>query len=392
MTAASDAHILRGTVVLSAASFAAVGVCFTLPGALLPVLVDAFGIRLVEAGSMLAFQPCGHLLSVLAAARLIGRFGVRAVLAAGMLLFALGLAGFGLVSSWTGAAAMLFLSGLGFGVVEVSINSLLLRLSGARRSNLLNLTHLFFGVGSLVAPVAATQAVALGASWRVTFVTSGFLAAVLAVGWGSLQVSSEPESADGAPLPLRSRAVPLLAAMMAVYVGVEIGIGSWLTKYMVSVRDVTLTYAGSALSLYWLGLTAGRLLLSVAAHRWQEERLLITLAAVAAVAATAALLVHDARWATACFALTGLGFSGIFPGVVALGGRFGRQRIATVTSVMIAGAGVGGIIFPWTMSAIADGVGLVGGMAFYAALCAGMVLLALALAKSLPARTAEAAG
>ena len=64
-------HLVRRAVVLSAASFGILGGCLTLPGTLLPLLVERFGIRLVEAGSMLALQPVGYLLAVTVAGRLI---------------------------------------------------------------------------------------------------------------------------------------------------------------------------------------------------------------------------------------------------------------------------------------------------------------------------------
>ena len=54
----SDSASRAAAIGLSAASFGVLGACLTLPGTLLPVLVEQFGIRLVQAGSMLAMQPC----------------------------------------------------------------------------------------------------------------------------------------------------------------------------------------------------------------------------------------------------------------------------------------------------------------------------------------------
>ena len=165
--------------------------------------------------------------------------------------------------------------------------------------------------------------------------------------------------------------------MLAVYVGTETGIGAWLTKYMVTVRQVTLIYAGNALSAYWLGLAAGRLVLSVLSHRAREEALLVMLTLVATIAMCGVLMVQQPLGVVICAALTGLGFSGIFPAVIALGGRSHVHDAASVTSVMIAGAGLGGILIPWSMSAVADAAGLTAGMSVYAGLCAVMVLQAL---------------
>ena len=387
MSHASDSS-LRVIVTLSAASFGVLGACLTVPGTLLPLLVEQFQIRLVEAGSMLALQPMGYLLSVLAAGRLINRFGMRAVLSVGLLTSAAGFAGFGLAEGWISGAAMMFVTGLGFGVMEVGINTLLIAAGGERRANLLNFTHLFFGVGSFIGPVVSAHAVAAGVSWRIAFAVSGVLTAAIGVGWSSLRIAATPESppalGTGHRPGVRSRLAVLLALLLGAYVGAEMGIGGWLTKYMVTVRGVALTYAGNTLSLYWMGLAAGRLVLSVLSHRIPEETLLLILSVTATIAVALGLVVPAPWTAAVCFAATGIGFSGIFPAVIALGGRCHPHNTAGVTSVMIAGAGVGGILIPWAMSAIADAAGLVAGMAFYAGMSGIMIVLAVAVKRSLP--------
>ena len=107
------------------------------------------------------------------------------------------------------------------------------------------------------------------------------------------------------------------------------------------------------------------------------------LTAVAAVAMTSTLLVTQPLAVSICAVLTGLGFSGIFPAVIALGGRAHPHYVAGATSVMIAGAGIGNILIPWAMSVVADAAGLVAGMALYAGLCGVMVVQALMLRRVL---------
>jgi fucose permease len=346
----------------------------------LPLLVEQFGIRLVEAGAMLAAQSAGYLVAVLVASRLIEAYGMQMILAAGMLTSAAGFAGFGLAGSWTTGAVMLLVSGVGFGVMEVGTNTLLIVAGGERRSNLLNFAHLFFGVGSFITPVLAAHAVSAGVSWRLAFAAAGVLAAAVAVGWSRFNVPGASAVQPPVHAGRRARHSPsalLFASMLGVYVGTEMGIGGWLTKYMVTVRDVTLASAGNALSIYWLGLAGGRLILSGLSHRVREEVLLVVLTLVATLAISATLLTAQPVGVLIGAAMTGLGFSGIFPAVIALGGRSHPHDTAGVTSVMITGAGIGGIVIPWGMSAVADAAGLVVGMAVYAGLCVVMVLQAL---------------
>jgi fucose permease len=381
---------LKRTVLLAGASFGVLGACLTLPGTLLPILLDALHLRLVEAGSMFAVQPAGYVLAVLAAGRLIERAGMRRVLTAGLVAAGAGWAGFGLASTWALGAVMMLASGVGFGLMEVATNTLLITRGGARRANLLNFAHLFFGIGSALAPLLATRAVAAGVSWRVVFVVAGAATAAVALGWSAIDdahaaaAAPAAQAARPARRPLRSRYTLALAVLLAVYLGAETGIGAWLTKYLVGVRGMTLTEAGAALSLYWLGLSAGRLVLTVYAHRVRDERLLVVLASLTLAALVTALLVSDRRAAVASFGVVGLGLSGIFPAVMALGGRRHLDDAARVASLLVAGAGVGGIVLPWVMSAIAEWAGVAAGMAFYAATVAVMVGLTIVIARAAP--------
>ncbi len=362
---------------LASASFAAIGAASTLPGALLPLLLERFGMRPVEAGSMLAFQPIAYLLAVLGSGRLLEQLPPRRVLSAAVFTFAAGIAGFGLISNPFAGAAMLFVSGIGFGVMEVGINTILIRVGGARSSNLLNFAHLFFGVGCFVTPALATHAVAAGVSWRLPFLLTGGATALVSAGWMRLRLANEsmPAAAAG-EARLRPAPVTVLAMLLGVYVGVEVGVGTWLTKYLVTARGATLASAGTALSLYWLGLAAGRLALSVFAHRIREETLLLVLTIAATASLAGTLLAGSAASATVIFAIAGAGLSGIFPATIALGGRHHPHNAARATSLLVAGAGVGGIAIPWTMSAVSDAAGVIAGMAFYAAAAATMIVLA----------------
>lgn len=374
-------------IALASASFGVLGACLTLAGALLPVIVQELGISLMGAGSLLALYPFGFLLSVMGAGRLIDRFGVVRVLTVGVGVAALGFGAFGAAPSWVWGAALMFVAGLGFGATEVAANATLIAIGGDRSANILNFAHLFFGVGSFVAPVLATQTVAAGISWRLTFYAAGLLTLAIALAWSRVRLA-EPERHPGkASEPhgaSRPAVILLLSLTLAVYVGTEMGIGNWVSKYMVSVRGASLTEGGNALSAYWFGLALGRLLLTFVPRRGGDEALLIGLAMLSTIGLVAALWFESSAAVTLALTVTGFGFSGIFPGVVALGGRYQPHDVAGATSAIITGAGAGGIVIPWLMAAVAESAGLTVGMSFYAGMCGVMALLTMAVLKLRP--------
>jgi fucose permease len=239
----------------------------------------------------------------------------------------------------------------------------------------------------------AARVVAGGVSWRLVFGVAGGLAVSLALAWALQRVRRavrvDENSAQAKTTPLRSKLTVVMALMLAAFVGAEMGIGGWLSKYMVQVRGADLSYAGTTVSLYWMGLAAGRLILSVTSQHFNEERLLLGLAIWASAAFAFGLVTAHPALAVAAFLTTGLGFSGIFPGVVALAGRYHPENVAGITSVVVTGGGLGGIVIPWVMSAVADGFGLVAGMGVYLLMCGLMIVLAVAINALKPA-TSEA--
>ncbi len=375
-------------LVVGGASFAALGGALALPGALLPVIMDAFAAGPVEVGTMLAVQPVTYLIAVVASARAIGRIGLAWVLAASVGILALGIGAFGLVSHWVAGAVALLVAGLGLGLLEVAGNAFLVLASGPRPTNILNLAHLFFGLGALAAPALATRAVAAGYSWRLQFLIAGAFMALIAVAWRLVVVPEPRPAAPSGHGPPRGP-TRLLAVLLGVYVGVETGIGSWLTEYMTAARGLPLAQAGTCLALYWLGLAVGRLVLGILPQRVREERLLLGLATFATVALVAGLAASDPGGARLGLALTGLGFSGIFPAAIALGGRYDPEATARMTRTLIGGAAVGNITIPWTMAVIVGRAGVGAGMGFYAAMTALMVALVARLPR--PPQMARAA-
>jgi|tagenome__1003787_1003787.scaffolds.fasta_scaffold20684429_2 fucose permease len=110
------------------------------------------------------------------------------------------------------------------------------------------------------APVAAHGHAAAGAA--TVPLTAGFL--IVYPRAESDPAVAEPESpAPGglARLALRQSGVLLGAALLAVYVGLELGVGNWAFGYVVEARGQTEVFAGYAVSGSWFGLTVGRFLL-----------------------------------------------------------------------------------------------------------------------------------
>ena len=160
---------------------------------------------------------------------------------------------------------------------------------------------------------------------------------------------------------LRQPAVLLGAAMLSVYVGLEIGVGNWGYGFLVESRDASDLVAGWTVSAYWFGLTLGRFVISPVATRLGLTKIgMAYVCLVGVVAATAVTwLVPIAGAAVVGFVLLGFFLGPIFPTTMAVAPDLTDARLApTAIGVMNAGSVVGGAALPWLAGALGQGVGV----------------------------------
>ena len=291
------------------------------------------------------------------------RHAVAPLLTGGALTVALGCAGLPLAPGGTAAAGCLLLAGIGFGVVDLLLNLALARGFGAGSGAVLMAVSAAFGLSAVLTPVF------VGSS------PDQLTAPYLACAAGAVVLALLTARLRTAPLAVRearagrypageSVAIVLLAASLLGYVALEGGVAGWETTHLLSVTDLTDGGAASAVALFWLGLTVGRLLAAPLALRFHPSRLV--LGSLAGATVLLALASH-APTAVAVYALVGLVLAPVFPAVIAWhadavpSGR-GATRVFAIglagpllTSPLIGAVaeGAGAASIPWTLAGLA---------------------------------------
>ncbi len=365
-------------VVLSLSMFSIFGTALTLTGTLLPLLIDHFRLNYAEAGTLAVSVQLGYLLSVMLAGWLAKKVDGRGLLLGALGLSAVGFGLFGAVDSFWGACLLMVVGGAGGGTIEVVINVVAMKLGKARRGNVLNFIHVFFGLGAFAGPAIIGKLINLGVPWKWFYLATG-------VAWGVLllftlpvylpSIKQEPLAEGIVPTSvLRLPVATILFAVMTIYVGLELGVGGWMTTYLRDVEGMTTAHAAYVASAFWLGIAGGRLLLGAVSHRWHEPTIVIVLAVWAIICLLAALTLPG-PWPTAiALALVGTGCSGIYPTTVSWGGGTYPAQAAQVTALLATGGGIGAVVFPWVMGYLSESFGLVNGMRFY--LLMALIMLA----------------
>ena len=347
-------------------------------GVLLLAQMSDYGVDRAEIGITFFTFTIGFVLAGLSAGALIHRHGVRIALAAGGGAYALATLYLATRPPFALFIVVQVVTGFGIGVLESALNAYLAALPGA--TQLLNRLHAFFGVGALIGPVLAAWVVGFS-SWKVVYLilaaayvplVAGFLVAYPgprpAEPAGQARETpghahETPGQAAGSLLgaALRERGVLLGAAMLAVYVGLEIGMGNWAFSYLVQARSLPASLAGYSVSGYWLGLTLGRFLISQVAARIGATTAGMIYACLVGVTAAATLAWLSPGAAAASVALMLLGFclGPIFPTTMSIAPQLTQARLVpTAIGVMNAASTVGGAALPWLAGTITQSAGI----------------------------------
>jgi MFS family permease len=221
-----------------------VGVVVALPGAALPYWRARYG-----AGEEVSWFFAALLLGLLLGVRLAQGKERHPLYPAALFLLGLAFLSLALAPSFFLVVALAFLLGLGEGVMNVHGNSLVGELYPKRRVEFLNRVNVAFGLGAVFTPLFLLL---------LPYPLFLLLAALLAF-LGAFLVWKAPAVAH-APKEGGRGFWPFLLAV-ALYTGLEGSLATWNRVWLETLGHAV-GVGGALLSLYWLFLALGRLLLA----------------------------------------------------------------------------------------------------------------------------------
>ncbi len=333
-------------VLLPTTALGAIAACFLLMGALaaaygplLEHLARRFEVSLPVAGEVFSAHFAGAFVGVLASMWAMERASGRLMIWVALAGVGLGGAGVALAASWPAFLAGVFVIGLGFGALDLGLNQLVAHSEGRRRTALLNGLNGAFGLGAVAGPILISR---FGES-HLAMLYAG--AAVLAVALvpavagisGRLPVARHEAGAPSGGRVL----VGIFLVAFVFYVGVETGIGGWMTSHLESVGLGSLD-AASLTSGFWLATAVGRLLATLIPDRVPPSLVVISASALASVALLVAL---SGRAAPFAYVVAGLAIAPIFPTGIAWLSKL-RPGDSRSTSWLFPASMVGGVVIP----------------------------------------------
>lgn len=348
------------------------------------------GVGKTESALVQAVMYGGYFVMALPAGQIIKRYGYRAGVITGLLLYGIGALLFipgGQLLSFPFFLFSLFVIGCGLTCLETSANPYVTVLGNAEgAARRINLSQSFNGLGWIVGPLIGGHfAFAVGAdkgSIAIPYAIIGVV--VLCVALVFAQVKLPEVQADGSAQTASAHVTDSLwqhrnfvygLIALFLYVAAQTGINSFFINYVTEHASVSNVNASLLLGFGGMGLfMVGRMGGSWLMLRVRAERVLLY-CAVGATLAMAVLLSGAGVAGVAAFMLCYLCESIMFPTIFALALKGVGQHTKRASSFLIMSI-VGGAIAPVLMGLIADHASMA--MAFIVPLCCFVVIAAYA--------------
>jgi FHS family Na+ dependent glucose MFS transporter 1 len=343
---------------LYSASFAALGLTFSILGPTLPALAQQTHSSLTDISVLFIARSVGSLVGSVGGGRMFDRFAGHRVVAAVLVLMALVTALVPVMPQLWLLTLILFISGVVHGTLNVGGNALLIWAHGKGVAPYMNALHFFFGLGTFLTPILVAQVVLLtgGMAWAyglvaVTFVPVAVFALFLR--------SPQPQKASAAPG--QGKADPWLVLGFFLiffgYAGASGAHGGWIFTYVTRLGLANETVAAYLNSAFWGALTAGRLLSIPFAVRFTPKAML-RLDLLGSLLSLGLMAVFPHSLLALGLGSAGLGFfqATIFPTNMSLASRH-IPITGKVTGWLSIGSSLGALVLPWLVGQLFETVG-----------------------------------
>ena len=373
-------------------AFISLGLPDALLGAAWPSMYPQLGAQLSWAGIVSFLISMGTITSSFASDHLTGKLGPGKVTAFSVALTAAALLGFSFCGQFWQLCLWAVPYGLGAGSVDAALNNYVALHYESRHMSWL---HAMWGIGASIGPVIMGWALT-GSGWNTGYRIIGLLQiALTAVLLLSLPLWRRPQDAAGdqgftpehLPLPrlLRLPGVKEVLACFFCYCALESTAGMWAASYCTLAREIDAQTAAGWASLYYAGITAGRLAAGFITMKLGDRQMIRLGQVLMAGGLALIFLPQGGAVLQAGLLLLGVGSAPIYPSIIhETPANFGRELSMAMTGVQMAFAYIGSLAMPPLFGLLAQYVSI----ALYPWYMALLLLVMFLTAEALHRKTA----
>ena len=245
--------------------------------------------------------------------------------------------------------------GVGAGSIDAALNNF-----GALhyKATHMNWLHSFWGLGTVIGPVILSSMLLNGGTWNKSYFIISCLQFGLAMLllitlplWKKIQRNEVVEEQKSEPIHFLQvfrikKAKPTLITFFC-YCSLEATVILWGASYLVIVRKIEEGIASGWISLFFIGITLGRMLSGFLAMKW-NQRQLIRLGQIFIIVGVTILMLpfYNYMLLVGLFSI-GIGCAPIYPSLIhETPNTFGKERSQSLMGIQMASAYVGSTFIP----------------------------------------------
>lgn len=331
------------------AGLASFGIMVASWGPVLPFIAEQTGTNLGDMGLVITARAIGVFTFSMFGARVYDRVPGHPLLGGAMLMIAAVFALVPMVNELWQLLVMIFIMGLGLGLVSVGSNALLAWVHPENLGSWMNGMSFSNSIGSLLAPILITAILTATGHIRWAFWILALL--IGSLGIYSLFVpsptirKSKSETSAGGRINF-GKILPF-ALFFVLYVSAEVSFGGWLYTYTITLHPEAVTGAGILTSAFFAAMAVGRLAAVPLSTRLRPRAILL-IDLLGAIASLILILALPSSLTALWVGTIGYGFfmSSIFPTWM----TFADNRIQVngkIAGIFYGSGAVGSMSFPW---------------------------------------------
>ncbi|NLP34983.1 MAG: MFS transporter [Clostridiales bacterium] len=258
-----------------------------------------------------------------------------------------------------------FLTGINRGAIS-NFNNGIINEIATGKAWALNLLHSLFAIGAFISPFIALFFTRNNPNgWIYASLTIAFLCLIELIAYGMMPIpNNSPITKEHKKTDwgfLKNKYFLTACGVLFSYMCAEQAVNGWLVTYFKDSGIMSANLAQSMASLLWLVILFGRLICAYLSNKISKSKLLLMNAFGYLIFFVILLL--SRTMTPVIVGIIGVGFfmAGLFPTMLASIGKI-LKEYPIALSFLLTFTGIGAILMPAIIGAVAESVGIIGGM------------------------------
>lgn len=333
-------------------AFISLGLPDSLLGAGWPDMYEGFNVPVSYMGIISMIISGGTVISSLMSNMITRRFGVKSVTIFSVFLTAGAMIGFSFSTAFWMLVICAIPYGLGAGAIDAALNNYV---AVHYKSKHMSWLHCFWGVGAIISPFVMGYALSTS-TWNDGYRIVGYVQIAIGVVllltlplWKANEDKTTEKQAKTSMIgALKIKGVPFWLIGFFAYGALEATAMYWASTYFVQVKGIPTEQAAQFASLFYIGITTGRLLGGFITEKVGDRRMMLLGASILTIGIILLFIPVDNKLlAPSAFVIIGFGCAPIYPCIIhSTPNNFGAENSGAIIGIQMASAYVGSTFIP----------------------------------------------